>query len=285
MKFEVLTWCAAISIALVLAMASSVRASDDTFTVKVGDLEVSMLSEAQREGGTDILIGASDADVREFIPNGSYPSAVAVYLVRSGDDVILIDTGFGTNVESNMRALGTSPEKVRGLLITHSHGDHIGGLLSDGKPAFSNARVYVSKPEYDWSSAMRESLDKYGGAVNLINPGRLGDGAELIPGVRAIAAYGHTPGHTMFMLESNGERLLIWGDLTHAMAIQMPRPGVSVRYDSNPDQAAEVRKSVLEYVSENKIPVAGMHVAHPGIGTVVPDEGNPGGYRFEPMAD
>jgi len=105
----------------------------------------------------------------------------------------------------------------------------------------------------------------------------------VLKGVSAIAAYGHTPGHTMFLVESGGKKLLVWGDLTHAMAIQMPRPSVSVTYDSDPVAAAEARKEVLKYVSENKIPVAGMHVAYPGVGGVETDPENPGGYKFIPI--
>jgi glyoxylase-like metal-dependent hydrolase (beta-lactamase superfamily II) len=277
-----MTLVALVSFVLVAALSSAARASDDVFTMRVGNLEVSMLSEAQRKGGLDILIGASSSDIGRFIPTGEYPNAVAAYMIRSPKGVILVDTGYGANLERNMKSLGVSPGDVKDLLITHSHGDHIGGLLKDNARAFPNARVHVSKAEYDWSSSMRDALGKYGGEVSIITPGTLADGAEILPGVFAIAAYGHTPGHTMFMLESKGERLLFWGDLTHAMAIQMPRPGVSVRYDSDPVKAAEVRKSVLEYVSLNKIPIAGAHIAYPGIGDVAADREDPGGYIFTP---
>jgi glyoxylase-like metal-dependent hydrolase (beta-lactamase superfamily II) len=121
------------------------------------------------------------------------------------------------------------------------------------------------------------------GSFDAITPGTLENGgAEVIKGIYAIAAYGHTPGHTMFMVESDGEKLLIWGDLAHAMAIQMPRPGISMTYDADPVAAAKVRIAVLDYVAENEIPVAGMHVAYPGIGRVSKDPENSGGYKFIP---
>jgi glyoxylase-like metal-dependent hydrolase (beta-lactamase superfamily II) len=271
---------------LVLLLASRARASQpDIFTVKVGDIEVSMLSEVQRDGSPDILIGASKADIEKFMPDRSYKSAVAAYLIKSPEDVVLVDTGFGREIERNIKSLGLQSSDIRALLITHSHGDHIGGLLKDGGAAYPGAKVFISKLEYDWSAQVRESLAKYGDSVELITPGTLdAPGPEIIKGVTPIAAYGHTPGHTIFLVESKGEKLMIWGDLTHVMAIQAPRPGISVTYDSDPDQAASVRKSVLKFVSDNKIPVAGMHIAYPGIGDILPDPDNLGGYKFIPSA-
>jgi glyoxylase-like metal-dependent hydrolase (beta-lactamase superfamily II) len=258
-------------------------ASAEIFSFGVGDFKVHMLSEAQRESGLDILIGLSDGDSAKFIPSGKYPSAVAAYLIESPDGVVMVDTGFGREIPRLMKSIGFAPSGVKTVLITHAHGDHIGGLLSDGKPAFPGAKVIVSKAEYEWSEQLRDTLSKYGDAYETVAPGGIETGgAKIMDGISAIAAYGHTPGHTMFMLESRGQKLLIWGDLTHAMAIQMPRPGVSVTYDSDPVAAARVRADVLKYVSENKIPVAGMHIAYPGAGDISPDAENPGGYKFTP---
>jgi glyoxylase-like metal-dependent hydrolase (beta-lactamase superfamily II) len=186
-------------------------------------------------------------------------------------------------MERNLKTLGVDAGDIRTVLITHAHGDHIGGLVTEGKPTYPNAKAVISKKDYTWSSQARQSIAKYE-SVETITPGTLETGgAEVAKGVYAIAAYGHTPGHTMFMVESGGEKLLIWGDLTHAMAIQMPRPGVSVTYDTDPAAAARVRNAVLKYTSDNDIPVAGMHVAYPGMGYVRGDPENPGGYKFIPI--
>ena len=276
-------WITALCTLFVLAAPVAAFAAQDVFTVRVGGVGISMLSEAQRDGDAGILIDASEADLKKFVPTGKFPNAVAVYLVRTSEGPVLIDTGYGTNVAANLKTLGLSPRDIRKVLITHRHGDHIGGLLKDGKAAFPNARVYVPKLEYDGSGPVREALEPYKGRVELIEPGTFdAPGKAVAPGIRPIAAYGHTPGHTMFMVESRGEKLLIWADLTHAMAIQMPRPDISVSYDSNPGQAAASRISVLKYVTTNGIPVAGMHIAYPGIGRVSDDPENPGGYKFEP---
>ncbi len=98
-------------------------------------------------------------------------------------------------------------------------------------------------------------------------------------GIFAIEAFGHTPGHTVFLVVSGGEKLLVWGDIAHAMAVQMPRPEISVRYDVDPDAARASRLKILEYAATNRIPVAGMHIPYPGVGTV---EKAAQGYKFTP---
>ncbi|MDR1578966.1 MAG: MBL fold metallo-hydrolase [Synergistaceae bacterium] len=271
-----------LAVLLVLGCKNAARAGDgEIFSVAVGDFKISMLSEAQRESGLDILIGASPEDIAKFIPSGQYPLAVAAYLVQSPDGAMLVDTGFGREIGRHLKSLGAADDDIKTVLVTHAHGDHISGLTKDGAAVYKNAKVIVAKREYSWSADLRKHLASYKDSHETITPGALeAGGTEILPGVYAIEAYGHTPGHTMFLFESRGEKLLIWGDLTHAMAIQMPRPGVSVTYDSDPAAAAKVRQAVLKYAAENKIPIAGMHVAYPGIGDISIDPENPGGYIF-----
>ncbi|MDR1133158.1 MAG: MBL fold metallo-hydrolase [Synergistaceae bacterium] len=277
-----ITAIALLAVLFVFVCKGAARAeSGEIFSVAVGDLKISMILEAQRDSGLDFLIGASPEDIAKFIPSGSYPSVVAAYLVQSPDGAMLVDTGFGREIGRHLKSLGVSDGDIKTVLVTHAHGDHISGLAKDGKAVYKNAKVIAAKGEYAWSADLRKHLRAYDGRHELITPGGLETGGtEIRRGVYAIEAYGHTPGHTMFLFESKGEKLLIWGDLTHAMAIQMPRPGVSVTYDSDPAAAAEVRASVLKYAAENKIPIAGMHVAYPGIGDISADPENPGGYIF-----
>ena len=269
---------------LILGFLALLAAPAFASPIMVGGIRVDALSEQQREGSPGILIGASSDDIARYIPTGSYPMAANVFLVRTPDRTVLIDTGYGRNVEANLASLGLKPEDIDAVLITHSHGDHIGGLLKDGAPAFPNATAYIAAPEYEWSSAAREKLTPYA-RTELFTPGSLSEGAQLLTGVRPVAAYGHTPGHTLFMIESGGEKLLIWADLTHAMAIQIPLPRVSVTYDYDPVVAAMARELVLKHVSANKIPVAGMHIPNPASGKITPNPDVPGGYMFEPTGE
>ena len=271
-------------------MMISAQENPNLFSYKVGTAEVCLLSEGQDVGNSGIFVGATSEMIQKAIPNGTYPRSCNAFLVRISGKNILVDTGFGRNLFDNLKSLGVSPEQIDVILITHSHGDHIGGMLKDDKAAFPKAVLYISQAEHDLcmngdarNAGARKVIEKYQSNLRLFEPQEI-DGQPLVlfPGIQAIATYGHTPGHTLFMVVSDNEKLLIWGDLTHAMAIQMPYPQVAMTYDTNTEMAISSRLKVLEYVTTNNIPVAGMHTAFPGMGkiTKAPD----GGYSFTPLA-
>lgn len=279
---RILFFVAAVLIAVFPVLAARAACAADTARCRLGAFEVGMIYERQGKGKTDILVNADPADVEKFIPEDGPESAVAVCVVKTPDDTVLFDTGFGTNVVSGLAKLGIAPTDVTKIMITHAHGDHIGGLVKDGDPVFPNATVFISRSEYDWSAAGRDALTKYE-TIKLIDPEPLdAPGKELAPGIVPIAAYGHTPGHTVFKIASGGDELIIWGDLTHVMQLQMPRPRVAVSYDTDKTDAVRVRLELLDHIAKSGAYACGMHVPFPGVGKLTADPENKGGYVFTP---
>ncbi len=272
---------------LCVSVSWAAQSPHDVITYDVGAFKVSLLSEGQNNGSIDILIGATPEMIKKLAPQKTFPNAANAFLIRTPEQNILVDTGYGAKLLDNLKALGLDPKDIDVLLITHMHRDHIGGMMKDGKKVFPGTKVYLDKIEYEyWMNEPRrranveEAMNAYKNGLNLFTPGDInGKFKVLLPGISAIAAYGHTPGHTMYMVESKGQKLLIWGDLTHAMAFQMPYPQVAVTYDVDHKAAVASRKKVLKYVADNKILIAGMHIAFPAMGNISSD--SRGGYVFK----
>ena len=236
----------------------------------------------------------------KYATNGRIPSSVSAFLLEyPSENYILIDatTGapngnFKANLEKAMPG-GYKPEKIALVLITHLHGDHIGGLLDRDARRFPNAKVLCSQPEYEyWAAQNNAAFDRvkkaYGDdfhagfsfneAINL--PGA--DKPELIT-ITPCNAIGHTPGHAVFLMESEGEKLMVIGDLLHAAAMQFPMPEVCARFDMDAAEAVKARRRILDKAVAENIPVAGMHIPSPGIGFV--KKNADGGYRFLPIGE
>lgn len=214
------------------------------------------------------LFGAPDSLYEALgIGEEGVPASVSTYLMKCGDDLVLFDAGLGVKGGGQLLALldslGVAPADIDYLYISHFHGDHIGGMICEGQPVFTNAKVYVGKVEYEaWmnmpeerNGQVREIMGAYQSQLNCFEFG------DTLPcGVLAIDAVGHTPGHTVFQ---KGE-LLIIADLMHGAALQMQHPEFNANFDMDKEQAAASRARILEYVKNNNLTMAGMHLPAPG---------------------
>jgi glyoxylase-like metal-dependent hydrolase (beta-lactamase superfamily II) len=261
--------------------------SDEIRPAVVGDFRVYLLSEGQQMGNAEILIGATPEMLAQALPNGTYPTAVNAFLIQTAGRNILVDAGFGRQLFRHLEALHLRAEDISDILITHMHGDHIAGLVRNGERRFPHAEVYIAQAERDyWATAdnrtAQEVLTAYQDRLRLFVPNHLEAlTTAVLPDIFPVAAVGHTPGHTAFLLQSGDARFLIWGDLMHAAAIQLRYPQVAVTYDVDPGKAVETREYFLQYVVDNGIPVAGMHLAGTGMGVIrrLPE----GGYDLNPL--
>jgi glyoxylase-like metal-dependent hydrolase (beta-lactamase superfamily II) len=276
------------------------------YRMMLGAIELTALSDGTFPMETDKLLTnikpeeLAAALARSFLKN-PVEASVNGFLVNTGSKLVLVDTGAGTlfgptvgRLLANLKASGYEPLQVDEIYITHMHGDHAGGLSADGKRIFPNAIVRAAQAEADfWLSkahmdaAPQDRRDGYQSAMNMLNPyvsaGKFkpfsGD-TELVPGVRAMAAPGHTPGHTLYVVESEGQKLVLWGDLMHVAAAQFPDPSVTIRFDTDSGMAAAQRKKVFADAAEHGDWVAGAHLSFPGIGHL---RAAGSGYAFVPV--
>lgn len=278
------------------------------YRLMVGQMQVTALHDGMTRLGAALLAGAPAERIQarlaaQFLaaPEG-VSTAVNAYLVHTGTQLVLVDSGaaacFGPSLGqllANLRAAGYAPEQVDAVLLTHLHPDHVCGLRdAEGRAAFPQARVYVPKAEADhWLDKARmaaspaeaqgffrmpqEALTPYAkaGRLQVFEPQALD-----LPGIRAQPTPGHTPGHSSYLLESAGERLLLWGDIVHSHAVQFALPEVSIEFDSDKAQAIATRRRVLAEAADQSLLVAGSHLPFPGVGRVK-REGE--GYAWVPL--
>lgn len=258
----------------------------------LGDFEVTALSDGTvaldvKKLLTNAKPARVDAWLKRAFLADPVETSVNAYLVNTGAKLVLIDTGAGNlfgptlgGVVANLKAAGYTPEQVDEIYVTHMHPDHVGGLVADGQPAFVNAIVRADRRDAEFWLA-QATLDAapegdkgfVRGAMASVNPyvaaGRFKpfDGAgELVPGIRAVPTYGHTKGHTVYVVESKGQTLAVLGDLMHVAAVQFPEPSVTIQFDTDPRQAALQRKRVFAESAAKRHWLAVAHLPFPGIG-------------------
>jgi len=264
------------------------------YRLPIGDFEVIALSDGTiPQNFHQLLLNVKPGEIDRLLKLNyqSDPVEISVngYLIKKGNDLILVDAGtaeaYGPtlgHLTESLRRAGYQPEQISAVLITHIHIDHTGGLMDKGKLAFPNATIYISKPEVDFwlttesKSKAPESLKNYFvQAETTVGPylkaGKVKTfeyGKEVLPGILPLASPGHTPGHTFFSLESKDKKLLFWGDIMHAAAVQFADPAVTIVYDVNPSAAAAQRKKAFQDAAQKGYLVAADHLSYPGIGRI-----------------
>jgi len=261
---------------------------------RIGDIVVTALSDGYLDGTVEVMQNIAPADAERMLTEKFRPgrrTSVNCYLVYSAGRLALIETGSGNyllptagKLQQNLRAAGVDPADIEAVILTHMHPDHSAGLTNPktGEKFFPNAELVVHQNEprhWQDDGAMsraddrartlyfqcaREQMAPYHNQMRTYT----GE-AQVFPGVTSVPMHGHTPGHSGYRIASGGQSLLIWGDIIHVPEVQVPRPEVTMAFDTDPHAAAATRRRVFDMVTADRQLIAGMHVHFPGFAHLV----------------
>jgi glyoxylase-like metal-dependent hydrolase (beta-lactamase superfamily II) len=277
------------------------------YRFKVGAIEATVISDGPLDLGgpsPDIFKGVSKEEFGKtltdnFLPTDSVRLEQNALVVNTGDKLVLIDTGTGFQklmgphtgkLLANLKAAGIDPKDIDAVAITHAHPDHCWGLIDEsGAKNFPNAQVYLSEEDFkfwtDTANAPNDMLKSFiEGTKKQFTPVRdriefFKDGQEFITGIQAISAPGHTVGHTVFMITSQGKQLCNTGDLAHHHVIPLEKPRLEFAFDTDGKQGAATRIKVFGMLAAQRIPIVSYHFPWPGVGYLA-KQGD--GFRYYP---
>ncbi len=254
---------------------------------RIGDARVTTLLDGHGQfPAAGLFVGVAPEEAARLLQAGgelagtaeapAWRATVQGFVVDAGGQRVLIDTGTGGGMipdsgrlSTNLAAAGIAPESIRHVVVSHFHGDHLGGLIDgEGRARYPRATLHVQADEAAFWRAqqtnngalVRRALAAYEGRVRTFRSG------PIVPGLTAEPAPGHTPGHTLYRLASRGRQVLFVGDLIHAVSIQAPRPDVVLQFDTDQAAARAARLAVLNQVAGTEVLVAGPHFPFPGVG-------------------
>ena len=248
-----------ISLRSSLAAVAAILLTSSCMKVTTTEVHVIPDSPNPRVMTPSIFTNVPEGLVSELGVEDGIPSSLCSFLVKKDGKKILFDSGNGV-ADSQLVPLleihGVRPEDIDYVFITHLHGDHIGGMVKDGKAVFTNAKVYLNKDEYaGWENAAEMDMTK-AYAENLI----LFAAEDKLPcSVKAVMAYGHTPGHTMYRIDD----IVFAGDIMHGTALQLVNPESCARFDQDQEKSAKSRKDALAAFKAEGLKVYGMHFPEP----------------------
>jgi glyoxylase-like metal-dependent hydrolase (beta-lactamase superfamily II) len=256
--------------------------------VQVGAFDVTNMLVGSRtvEGPQNIFGMNVDADTfasasaEAGLPSDKVRFFFTPPIVNTGNELILFDTGLsGAGTTAALEAAGYTPDQVDIVVLTHMHGDHIGGLMTDGAPTFPNASYVTGRVEYDaWAKAENENFEK--NVKPLADKMTfLEDGGSPASGITAVAAFGHTPGHMTYLLDSDGTQMLLGADFANHYVWSLAHPDWEVKFDMDKSAAAATRVKLLDMLSADKIAFSGYHMPFPAFGYV---DKHDGGYAYVP---
>ncbi|CAI2457081.1 MBL fold metallo-hydrolase [Serratia plymuthica] len=262
------------------------------YRIMLGSYEVTALSDGVIRLPVDkLLLNSTPQQIAEGLAehHQSLPvvTSVNAYLINTGSKLVMIDAGAGKllgdgldQLVAHLRAAGYQPEQIDEIYLTHMHPDHLGGLTENGRARFPNALVRASQQDVDfWLSekhlqqAKAEDKASFENAIAAIKPYQaaghfkpFSNDGELSPGIAAFATHGHTPGHSVYQVTSQGKKLLLMGDLIHVAAVQFAHPQVAISFDSDAKAAVAQRLRVFGDSARQSELVGAAHLSFPGLG-------------------